>query len=82
MRDTDLFQLALGLTSSWQVESSEFDPKRKRLDIMIDFPRGGMFICPECGEENLKAYDTDLKCWRHSNFFEHEVYFYLEEKNL
>lgn len=74
MRDTDLFQLALGLTSPWQVESSEFDPKRKRLDIMIDFPRGGTFTCPECGEEKLIAYDTELKYWRHLNFFEHDAY--------
>ncbi len=74
MRDTDLFQLALGLDSPWQVESSEFDPKRKRLDIMIDFPRGGTFSCPECGEEKLKAYDTELKYWRHLNFFEHDAY--------
>jgi transposase len=74
MRDTDLFQLALGLTSPWQVESSEFDPKRKRLDIMIDFPRGGTFTCPECGDEKLKSYDTELKYWRHLNFFEHDAY--------
>jgi transposase len=74
MRDTDLFQLALGLTSPWKVESSEFDPKRKRLDIMIDFPRGGTFTCPECGGEKLKSYDTELKYWRHLNFFEHDAY--------
>jgi transposase len=74
MRDTDLFQLALDLTSPWQVESSEFDLKRKRLDIMIDFPRGETFTCPECGKEELKAYDTELKYWRHLNFFEHDAY--------
>jgi transposase len=74
MRDTDLFQLALGLTSPWQVESSEFDPKQKRLDILIDFPRGGTFTCPECGGEKLKSYDTELKYWRHLNFFEHDAY--------
>ncbi len=74
MRDTELFQMALGLTPPWQVESSEFDPERKRLDIMIDFPRGGMFTCPECGKKELKAYDTELKYWRHLNFFQHEAY--------
>jgi len=74
MRDTELFQMALGLTPPWQVESSEFDPERKRLDIMIDFPRGGMFTCPKCGKKELKAYDTELKYWRHLNFFQHEAY--------
>jgi len=74
MRDTELFQMALGLTLPWQVESSEFDPEQKRLDIMINFPRGGTFTCPKCGNESLKAHDTELKYWRHLNFFQHEAY--------
>lgn len=73
MRDTELFQMALGLTPPWKVESSEFDPDRKRLDIMNDFPRGETFTCPECAQEGLKAYDNELKYWRHLNFyFQHE----------
>ena len=74
MRDTDLFQLALGLTSPWQVSSSDFDPQEKRLDIMIDFPPGSTFTCPGCGQNDLKAYDTETKSWRHLNFFQHEAY--------
>ena len=74
MRDTELFQMALGLIPPWQVESCEFDPERKRIDIMLHFRRGGTFTCPECGEEELKAYDTELKHWRHLNFFQHEAY--------
>jgi transposase len=74
MRDTELFQMALGLIPPWQVESCEFDPARKRIDIMINFRHGGTFVCPECGKEELKAYDTELKSWRHLNFFQHEAY--------
>lgn len=74
MRDIELFQMALGLKPPWRVESSEFDLEQKRLDIMIDFPRGGTFTCPDCKQEGLKAYDTELKYWRHLNFFQHEVY--------
>lgn len=74
MIDTDLFQLALGLTAPWQVSSSEFDLQRRRLDIRIDFPRGSTFSCPECEQANLKAYDTKEKTWRHLNFFQHEAY--------
>ena len=40
MRDKDLFQLALGITSPWFVASSEFDAANKRLDIALDFKRG------------------------------------------
>lgn len=74
MRDTDLFQLALGLVSPWHVSSSDFNLEQKRLDIKIDFIRGSTFSCPECNLAGLKAYDTVEKTWRHLNFFQHEAY--------
>lgn len=74
MRDTDLFQIALGLTPPWQVSSAEFKVEEKRVDIAIDFPRGSTFVCSECGMGGLKAYDTVEKIWRHLNFFQHETY--------
>jgi transposase len=74
MRDTDLLQMALGLTPPWQVSSSDFDLQQRRLDIKIDFPRGSTFTCPECGLEEVKAYDTEQKTWRHLNFFQYETY--------
>ena len=40
MRDNDLFQLALGITSPWFVASSAFDGAKKRLDIQLDFKSG------------------------------------------
>ena len=56
MRDTDLFQMAPGLTPPWQVESCEFAAEQKRLDIRLAFPRGSVFVCPQCGQADLKAY--------------------------
>jgi len=66
--------MALGLAPPWQVSASEFNPDEKRLDIRLDFPRGSTFICPECGQADLKAYDTVKKTWRHLNFFQHEAH--------
>ena len=74
MRDVDIFQLALGLTPPWEVESCEFSPEKQRLDIRLSFPRGSVFVCPECGQSGLKAYDTLAKSWRHLNFFQHETW--------
>ena len=74
MRDTELFQLALGLTSPWYVVSCEFDLDKRRLDVEIDFPRGSVFACPSCGREGCGAYDTERHEWRHLNFFQHEAY--------
>ena len=74
MRDTDLFQLALGLRPPWQVVSCEFNPGKHRLDIEIDFARGSVFTCPSCGREGCAVYDTERRTWRHLNFFQHEAY--------
>jgi transposase len=77
MQDTDLFQMALGLFPPWLVERCKFDPEEKRLDIYIDFSRGGEFACPECGRQGCKAHDTLNKVWRHLNFFEHVTYLHV-----
>ena len=73
MRDVDIFQMALGLTPPWEVESCDFSPEKKRLDIRRAFPRGSLFVCPECGRTGLNAHDTVDKTWRHLNFFQHEA---------
>jgi len=74
VRDTDLIQKAMDLSSPWYVKSSSFDKQEGRLDIDIDFKRGGTFSCPECEKSDCSAYDTDQKEWRHLDFFQHETY--------
>lgn len=72
-----LFEQALHIQTPWFIKDIEFEPKSKRLDIHIDFHKGSMFHY-ECKEESVtgdfKAYDTQIKQWRHLNFFEHECY--------
>jgi hypothetical protein len=43
MSDTDLMQLALELIPPWLVKACAFDAEQRRLDIEIDFARGGRF---------------------------------------
>jgi transposase len=64
MKNTELFQMALGLIPPWQVSAVDFDLTAKRLDIRLDFPKGSTFSCPKCGLVDLKAYDTVEKTWR------------------
>jgi hypothetical protein len=73
MRDNDLFQLALGITSPWFVASSAFDAGKKRLDIKLDFKTGARFDCPECKASGCPVHDTVEKTWRHLDFFQHQV---------
>ncbi len=69
MNENELFQAALGLLPPWMVDRCAFDPAVGRLDIHLDFPRGGSFSCPICGAAACKAYDTENLTWRHLNFF-------------
>jgi len=73
MRDTDLFQLALGLQSPWTVTRSEFAVEDGRLDLHVDFPRGSRFACAECGREGCAVHDTKDETWRHLDFFQHRT---------
>src|SRR5271165_2934423 len=73
MQDTDLFQLALGLSSPWMVTRSEFDAVDGRLDLYVDFPRGSRFACAQCGREGCAVHDTKDETWRHLDFFQHRT---------
>ena len=74
MNDSELFSRALGLREPWRVVDVRFDVEQRRLDLRIDFPKGSRFACPECGREGCPVHDTELKTWRHLNFFEHQAY--------
>ena len=74
MRDTDLFQLALGLVPPWMVKACAFDADKKRLDIEIDFARGGKFPCPQCDRADCPVHDTSMQQWRHLDFFQHQAF--------
>ena len=74
MRDNDLFQLALGITSPWFVASSDFDGEKRRLDIRLDFKPGSRFDCPECNAHGCRVHDTVEKTWRHLDFFQHQAF--------
>ena len=77
MLTQQLFEEALHIQDPWFIKDIQFDSKNKRLDIHIDFHKGSVFHY-ESKENNIngdfKAYDTQLKQWRHLNFFEHECY--------
>lgn len=77
MLTKQLFELALHIQDPWHIIDIQFDSEKKRLDIHIDFHKGSLFHY-ESPEENIngdfKAYDSQLKQWRHLNFFEHECY--------
>jgi len=82
MRDTDLFQLALGLVPPWLVDAATFDVEKKRLDIEIDFARGGRFPCPHCGTADCPVHDTSMQEWRHLDFFQHQAFLHARTPRI
>ena len=82
MRDTDLFQLALGLVPPWQVKACAFDAERKRLDIEIDFFRGGRFPCPQCAKADCPVHDTSMQKWRHLDFCQHQAFLHARTPRI
>jgi len=77
LNTNDLFEQALNVKNPWFIEKIDFDEKKKRLDIFIDFKKGSVFHYEDSELEisgEYKAYDTLDKTWRHLNFFEHEAY--------
>jgi transposase len=82
MRDTDLFQLALGLVPPWMVKAANFDAQARRLDIEIDFARGGRFPCPQCDRPDCPVHDTSMQEWRHLDFFQHRAFLHARTPRI
>jgi transposase len=69
----ELFAAALGLVDPWCVKDVQFDVEMRTLTVSIDFTKGSRF--PHKDAEGLhKIHDTELKRYRHLNFFQHECY--------
>src|SRR5690606_21578974 len=82
VRDTQLFQLALGINSPWFVAASDFDAAKKRLDIEIDFKAGARFPCPDCKAADCPVHDTARKTWRHLDFFQHQAFLHARTPRI
>lgn len=68
-----LFEAALGISSPWYINGTDFDVAKKRLTISVDFIAGSRFAVP--GVEGVHpAHDTVTKRYRHLNFFQHECH--------
>ncbi len=68
MRDIELYQILLGLTSPWKVTSVDVhpDPKLREITVRVEYPRGELLQCPEC-EQVCSGYDHKTRRWRHLN---------------
>ncbi len=66
-----LFTAALQLEAGWKVTECRFEGEPRRLLLKLDFEQGKRFGCPQCGKL-CPTHDTNIKRWRHLNFFQYE----------
>lgn len=68
-----IFEAALGIVNPWYIKGVDFDAEQKSLSIHIDFVAGSRFAYP--GVESVHpVHDTQIKRYRHLNFFQHECH--------
>ncbi|GHU25681.1 hypothetical protein AGMMS50256_00740 [Betaproteobacteria bacterium] len=68
-----LFEAALGISEPWFVRGLDFDTAKKILTLNVDFKPGQRFAVPGV-ESAHQVHDTQIKRYRHMNFFQHECY--------
>ena len=73
MHSEQLFEVALGVGTPWYVREAKFDPDAGTLTIRVDFRPGSRFNHPEVDGEH-PVHDTQVKRYRHLNFFQHECF--------
>lgn len=76
-----LFETALGITEPWFVQGVDFDAASKTLSIRIDFAAGSRFAHPEAAGPH-PVHDTQVKHYRHLNFFQHECYLEVRQPRV
>ena len=71
--NAQLFESALGVSEPWYVQTVDFDSAKKTLTIGIDFRAGSRFAHPAAAGAH-PVHDTQIKRYRHLNFFQHECF--------
>jgi len=73
LKSEELLETALGVHSPWYIRETRFDEQAQVLTLEIDFRRGTRFTHPDAQGEH-PVHDTQVKRYRHLNFFQHECY--------
>lgn len=68
-----IFESALGIANPWYIKGVDFDAEQRSLSVHIDFVAGSRFAYPGIDGAH-PAHDTQIKRYRHLNFFQHECH--------
>jgi transposase len=74
MRDVELYQQILGLSSPWMVDGVALDVEGQRVDVCVVHAADARWRCPHCDRE-LPVYDhSEERTWRHLDTCQFETY--------
>lgn len=68
-----IFAAALGVEKPWYIVGTQFDSVGRVLTVRIDFRDGTRFAHPAHAGTHA-VYDSQIRRYRHLNFFQHECY--------
>ena len=72
--ENELFSLALGLQSPWELTRIEFEGEVPELHLYVSVASGAEMTCPSCGVvASVYDHPADRK-WRHLNFFQFKAF--------
>ncbi len=67
MKDKELYEQILGITSPWKVERVELNMESRGVDVYLEHASKIKFKCPKCDAE-CPVYDhSEERIWRHFN---------------
>ena len=67
MKDKELYEQILGITSPWKVERVELNMESRGVDVYLEHASKIKFKCPKCDVE-CSVYDhSEERIWRHFN---------------
>lgn len=74
-QDYNVFQDALKIQEPWYVFHHELDQDAGELHIYLEYRRGALFICPNCGYEHCHVHDIQDqdRTWRHLDFWQYKT---------
>ncbi len=65
MKDKELYEQILGISSPWRVERVELNVETRGVDVYLEHCSKTKFMCPKCGIE-CSLYDhSEERIWRH-----------------
>jgi len=73
MQPQDLFTVALGLQTPWQVSDVRFDPEAGEIHFEVACGESRL-ACPACGALEQSIHDRKARTWQHLHLFQYRAY--------